>query len=532
MNDEPEQDGAPDGEHAGRANGGDAERETRAGGEQASSRAAQIRQIIETAQQPEIADDHLDDEEGGDAPGASAAPQDWGFSVEKINKEWALVLIGSKAVMVREKPDAPMEDRLRVVQVEAFRLLLSNRPTQVVGADGKIKTISWAKRWEGSRDRRQYDGIEFFPNPDKAKGTKGYLNLWRGFSVKPKAKPGGYAIFRDHILTNICRGDADLFRWVFGWFAHMMQRPRERMGTAIVIRGLMGTGKSVLGEVMGSLISAHYFQVDDPRYITGQFNAHMSGCLLLQAEEAVWAGDKVAEGRLKGLITSTTQMIESKGVDPFRLDNFVRVLMTSNEDWVVPAGKDERRYCVLDVAPTVKEDHAYFREMFEELDNGGREALLADLLSFDLASVNLRRIPRTGALLEQKLRSLDSVDSFIYERLYEGCLLRADTSWQPDGHVVRQTLYDEYLAVADKVGVKRRAEMNQFGRALKKLIPGLQETRPRDIAGRKRAYVFPDLPEARVLFEHAVGQAVDWPDDGFNPDPSVSGSTGLEGAGW
>ena len=97
---------------------------------------------------------------------------------------------------------------------------------------------------------------------------------------------------------------------------------------------------------------------------------------------------------------------------------------------------------------------------------------------------------------------------------------------------MRQTLYDEYLAVADKVGVKRRAEMNQFGRALKKLIPGLQETRPRDIAGRKRAYVFPDLPEARVLFEHAVGQAVDWPDDGFNPDPSVSGSTGLEGAGW
>jgi hypothetical protein len=504
---------------------GEPGRETAPGGEQDGSRTAQIRKIIATAQQPGLADDTLDDEDEV-APGGAVQPQDWGFSVERLNKEWALVLIGSKAVMVREKPDAPVEDRLRIIQLDAFRTLLSNRPTQVVGADGKIKTITWAKRWEGDRDRRQFDGIEFFPSPDNAKGTEGYLNLWRGFSVKPKDKPGGYAIFRDHILTNICRGDEDLFRWVFGWFAHMVQKPRERLGTAIVVRGLMGTGKSVLGEVMGSLVAAHYFQVDDPRYITGQFNAHMSACLLLQAEEAVWAGDKVAEGRLKGLITSSTQMIESKGVDPFRLDNYVRVLMTSNEDWVVPAGKDERRYCVLDVAPTAKENHGYFEEMFAELDNGGREALLADLLAFDLSAVNLRRIPRTGALLEQKLRSLDSVDSFFYERLYEGSLLRADTSWQPDGHVVRQQLYDEYLTVADKVGVKRRAEMNQFGRALKKLIPTIQETRPRDIAGRKRAYVFPDLVEARVLFEQAVGQAVDWPDDGFRPDDPDPESAG------
>ena len=73
---------------------------------------------------------------------------------------------------------------------------------------------------------------------------------------------------------------------------------RERAGTAIVLRGLMGTGKTVLGDVMGSLVAPHYFLVDDPRYVTGQFNAHMSACLLLQADEAVWARDKTAEGRL------------------------------------------------------------------------------------------------------------------------------------------------------------------------------------------------------------------------------------------
>ncbi|MBL7405596.1 hypothetical protein INQ30_24975, partial [Escherichia coli] len=119
--------------------------------------------------------------------------------------------------------------------------------------------------------------------------------------------------------------------------------------TALVMRGKMGTGKTKIGEAIGSLFPSHYFLVDDARYVTGNFNAHMASCLLLQAEEAVWAGDKNAEGRLKSLVTAKTQMIESKGVDPIRLDNFVRLLMTSNEDWVIPAGKDERRFCVLDI---------------------------------------------------------------------------------------------------------------------------------------------------------------------------------------
>lgn len=463
----------------------------------------------------------------GDGPNG---PQDWGYDLDRMNRLWAMVLIGSKAVMVREQPAGKVEDRIRVVQIEAFRHVYSNRLTQIVGSDGKIKTVTWAKRWEGDRKRRQFDGVEFHPDPAGGAGTPGYLNLWQGFSYRPDASAGSWAIFRDHMLTNICGGDEALFRWVFGWFAHLMQFPRERPGTAVVVRGLMGTGKSIMGEVIGSLIAPHYFQVDDPRYITGQFNAHMSGCLLLQAEEAVWAGDKVAEGRLKGLITSRTQMIESKGIDPYRLDNYVRVLMTSNEDWVVPAGKDERRYCVLDVADTAKENHGYFREMFEELDNGGRAALLADLLAFDLSTVNLRQIPRTDALLEQKLRSLDSVDQFLFDRLWDGALLTADDGWPHDGEVLREALHKQYLEAADKIGIKRRADQRQFGRALNRIIPELKDVRPRAANGvRKRAYVFPDLAASRAAFERALGQPVTWPAEDSGPQPDAYGLAGETG---
>jgi hypothetical protein len=435
-----------------------------------------------------------------------------GYDVAKINSDYALVLLGSRAVVVKEQPGGPIEDRVRVLAIEAFDHWFSNHFTEVTGADGRRRMITWSKAWRSDKGRRQYSGIEFFPNPDGAQSAEGYLNLWRGVSVVP-ASSGSWTIFRDHLFNNVCEGNQALFDWVFGWFAHIVQCPRDRIGTALVLRGRQGAGKTKIGEVIGSLFPAHYFQVDDPRYIVGNFNAHMASCLLLQAEEAVWAGDKHAEGRLKGLITSESQMIEAKGIDPIRIRNFVRVLMTSNEDWVVPAGLGERRFCVLDVHPRCAENAAYFREMQEELDNGGRERLLFDLQKFDLSSINLRQIPRTAALLEQKVRSLDALHSWWLARLMDGAPMRSLESWPL--HVAKDSFYSDYVRYADEIGARRKNDPPTFAKRLRKIAPGLDETRPRievepGVTRRVRSFVLPPLDECRTAFDAQLGQKFEW----------------------
>ncbi|MHC2282150.1 hypothetical protein ACVME8_008793 [Bradyrhizobium diazoefficiens] len=201
-----------------------------------------------------------------------------------------------------------------------------------------------------------------------------------------------------------------------------------------------------------------------------------ASCGLLQADEAMWAGDKAAEGRLKGLITSKIQMIESKGVDPIRMENRVRVIMTSNEDWVVPATGDERRFFVLDVASYARRNNVYFAELYEELDNGGRARLLHELLSFDLSRFDVFRVPQTKALLDQKLRSLDPIDDCWFNRLWAGTLLQDDDFWRR--LVVRDDLYSEYLKDAARMGVGRKRSCAEFGKRLKKLAPGIDDTRP------------------------------------------------------
>ncbi|PHR23272.1 MAG: hypothetical protein COA37_07980 [Hoeflea sp.] len=443
---------------------------------------------------------------------AEAEPDEREYSVDDLNRKFAFVLVGSQALIVYQNPDAPTEERLRFVRPDSFKLMFQNRMTEVTGHDGKIKPITWANRWLSDARRRQYEGLEFYPDSAGADGTPGYLNLWTGFSVDPK--PGGtYTVFKDHLLTNVCNGNPDTFKWLWAWFAHMVQRPRERPGTAIILSGGMGTGKTKVGEVFGSLIRTHHFVVDDPRYVTGQFNAFMAGCLFLQAEEAVWAGDKAAEGRLRGLVTSERQMIEAKGVDPIRQPNYVRLLMTSNEPWIVAAGKDERRFATFEVNARCARNVDYFAEMDAELDSGGREALLADLLAFDLSTVNLREIPKTGALLSQKQHSLDSIDAWLMARLQDGAPTRNHSKW-PE-YVETRLLFDDYIKESDRVGIKRRSAETMFGQRLAKALPGLRRRKmsvPGDADTYRRTYVYvlPSLSECRAMLDETFGQAIDW----------------------
>ena len=128
------------------------------------------------------------------------------------------------------------------------------------------------------------------------------------------------------------------------------------------------------------MLGNHYELVSDSRYVTGQFNAHMASLVVLHADEAFWAGDKRAEGKLKDLITGFKHRLEFKGIDPILVNNYVRLFVTGNQDWLVPAGFGERRFAIFDVGEANMQDHDYFAAIDAEMNNGGREALLDHLV--------------------------------------------------------------------------------------------------------------------------------------------------------
>src|SRR5690606_8972638 len=124
--------------------------------------------------------------------------------------------------------------------------------------------------------------------------------------------------------------------------------------------------------------------ISSVRYLTGNFNKHLMDCAFLFADEAFWPGDKSAEGELKRIITEPTLTIHPKYVDAFEVQNSLALFMASNNEWVVPAGMDERRFASFDVSDRFMQDAQYFTPLYREMENGGVAAMMYDLLNMDL----------------------------------------------------------------------------------------------------------------------------------------------------
>src|SRR5947209_4958826 len=94
--------------------------------------------------------------------------------------------------------------------------------------------------------------------------------------------------------------------------------------------------------------------------------------------------------------------------------------MASNESWVIPAGLEARRFFVLEVDNACRDAHGYFAAIRKQLENGGYEAMLHDLLNYDLSNFNVRSVPKTEALQEQKHLSVPTPIAWLRAVLERG----------------------------------------------------------------------------------------------------------------
>ena len=433
--------------------------------------------------------------------------------VDRYNEQFALTLIGDKAVVIWEKQDDfnPLLVVPDYVSVTAFGQIFGNEFVQL----GK-QEVPAPKYWMSHERRRTYHGVVFEPG----RATRNKYNLWRGFAFEPDPN-GDWSHFDAHLRENVASGNESLYNWIMAWFAQIVQQPDYLPGTSLALRGNMGSGKTVVGQHMGALFPQHYVYIDDNRYLTGQFNAHMAQSILLHADEAFFAGDPRHAGRLKGMVTARTNRIEKKGIDSFEVNNYQRLFISTNSSWVLPAGWDERRSAVIDVSDGKKQDRPYFREMERQMKDGGFEGLLYHLMNLDLSTIDVGVIPQTSALHDQKVHSLESSARFWYECLWNGEICPGKYLGWPD-EISTETIYSSYLDRSIKWGERRRVSEIQFGKDLKMMAPDGALNRVKISHKVMRAdgfsetvrgwgYRLPSLEACRQSFDAALQFHTEWP---------------------
>ncbi len=422
-------------------------------------------------------------------------------AVAWMNVRYFVVFDGGKALVFCDEPDLDEgRDVLTSYTPNEIRQFYQNRYVHTRTIKDEPKTKALGSYWLSHPDRRTYRRLVFSPKNE----VPGCFNLWRGFKVT--AAPGDWSLMNAHIRVNICQEDDEVYSYVRKWMAFAVQNPDKLPQTALVMRGKQGTGKGVFARGFGELFGQHFLHLSRAKNLVGNFNAHLRDAVVVFADEAFLAGDKDTEGVLKALITEPDLQIEQKFKDLVKAKNRIHLIAASNNERVISAAPEERRFCVLDVGEKHMQDHAYFAAIKRQMDQGGSAAMLHELLAEDLRDFNIFRIPKTGALRDQKLRSLSDVQLWWFKKLQDGCLV--GSGWSPE--VPKDEL------VTDCMGATRmqwNAQKLRF--ELGKLLPPefpAEGSRSVVAGGRKRSWRLPPLEACRVAFDKFLGSPSEWPE--------------------
>jgi Family of unknown function (DUF5906) len=300
--------------------------------------------------------------------------------VAEMNEKHAVIgNLGGKCVVMEWIPSVitPGGKELAYQSFTSFKERYQNCYVQI----GHRDHTPIAPYWLSHPQRRQYEGLDLVPNGEPVlRGN--YLNLWRGWGVDPCK--GTWRLIERHIVEVLANGNQGFEDYIKKSTAWKFQNPALPTEVVLALLGGKGAGKGAWGQVLMLIFGQHALQIFSSDHLCGKHNAHLQNKLFLFLDEAVWAGDKDAERVLKGITTEKWMMIEPKGINAFQWINRLGLYMSGNDKWIVPASHDERRYAVNRINERWKQNPDYFGPLFEEINNGGPQAMLYDMLRMDL----------------------------------------------------------------------------------------------------------------------------------------------------
>ncbi len=407
------------------------------------------------------------------------------------------------------------EDTFSLQKKRDFRDRYQNQKIQIEEKKSKCK----ADVWLDSLIRNTFFKMEF--RPDKLpreyyEGERKYLNLWNGFGITPKQ--GCCEKIKRHMLEVICGGVKRDFDYLWKLESTWVQHP-ERRTTVPVLTSPHGAGKGRHVDMFAKIFGNAFYETSCPDHVFGNFNAAVANKVLVHLDDALFGGDKRLMGRLKTFSTADQITIEYKGRDPILVRNPRKLIISSNETFAIPIEPTERRYLFLTVASHRVGDKTYFVELTHEIENGGVEGFLYELLQTDLTEFNPRFLPEgSQGGFENKIESSSTFTQYVFQALKAGTFFLQDTAGQWKSEIRTDLLYESgYLEFCNRRKIHRPVTDEMGGKELGSILKGSEFKRVRRRAEGTRfySYEFPNLASCQSAFAKHFNTHKDiiFPDD-------------------
>lgn len=409
----------------------------------------------------------------------------------------------------------------------------------VIEIGEKTKSISVAREWcetRGSGPMMLY-GTVFNPTVKEKELIDGdglkCLNTFPGFKAySSEGRHNGLVkVWLEHLDGMVNETDAK--EWIKDYYADIFQNPARKPGTALVLLGGQGVGKSVLIHCVATLLGTKLTRIINKDILRN--NIALSRSLLVIHDE--WSinhyKEKLYYESLKNAITSPRLKIEEKYLPAWESDSFCRFSFTSNDAKPIRLPPDDRRFTIVHCGKRWLNNKEHFNRIFETLKD---ETALGGFLDF-FANKKIVSDLTTSYNTKQKDELWEPENKVLVE-----CIQWADGNGMPLWMQeilgpVTNNFGEDYVMVPR--GIMREYITKVYGNAaysnsdvaiLKRVMPGPEFKRKISIfdkrGGESRlsdlCFCIPPLQEFRANIERELSRNYPWNDLEIKVDPDIT----------
>jgi len=209
------------------------------------------------------------------------------------------------------------------------------------------------------------------------------FNLFDGLALQSQYGSCNKILALAKHLTNY---DPGLFHWLMCWLAYPLKHIGAKMRTCVVVHGGQGVGKNLFFELYGRLYEKYYSYVTQDT-LNEKYTQWASGKLFILCDEVLanrTKGEK--KNLLKSYVTQDAIGIRLMYQERRIEENHCNFVFLSNESLPILIDQDDRRHTIIQCQTPL--DRAFYNQVVEEINNGGREAFTDYLLNYDSGNFN------------------------------------------------------------------------------------------------------------------------------------------------
>jgi len=234
--------------------------------------------------------------------------------------------------------------------------------------------------------------------------------------------------FFAHIREAWCDDNIELFEFTVKLLAYMVQFPHLKTAVAMIVMGPEGLGKNFVMELWRDHVIGDAYFVETPRIeaITGKFNTQLENNLMVVLNEAAKVNRSIDSNKdqevVKDLITEKRRRYERKNHDAYMGDCYNNVVMFSNNDCVVRASTEMRRFVFYKGSGRfIGKEMEHFAPIEKDfVENDAGTHLYHYLMNIDLAGFHPQRsAPTTKTKEELKLTAIEKPIQWLIATLNE-----------------------------------------------------------------------------------------------------------------